>query len=287
MDYTYSELTKLLINATEISQDNNANANSQLYILENGLVFKLFIPESDYLQNVRNLFCLKEYGELKSVKEVVLPVELIRMEEDIIGYFMPYVKGRTLTTFLHDSTILPEKKLNVFVKLASAINKLPEGVYVGDLHAKNVLVDADYEVYLIDIDGFSTENGETFSVPQPLPNVRKKYYNKLGEPIVSRNSDIYCLYSMFIDWIGNGFSLLEGKYRKKYLSYLHHIEGGKLLAHQLKILYNKSDNIISPEAFRQIDVTRIFADEYPEKIKTNKKNTKANLKISLWERRTR
>ena len=177
-------------------------------------------------------------------------------------------------------------KLIVFAKLASVINKLPQGVYIGDLHVNNVLVDSDYEIHLIDIDGFSTENGETLSVPLPLPNIRQKYYNKLGEPIISRNSDIYCIYRMFIDWIGSGFNLLEGKYRKNYLSYLHKIEGGELLTHQLRRLYHRTENIVSSEDFLQIDVTRIFADNYPAQILMNKENTNANLQISLWERKT-
>ena len=106
IDYIFQELIDLLKDAKEISQQNNTSANSQLYIFENGLVFKLYIPKSDYLRNVKNLLLLKEYHELKKVKEVVLLMELIWMQDNIVGYFMTCVKGRTMASFLHDPAIV-------------------------------------------------------------------------------------------------------------------------------------------------------------------------------------
>ena len=185
IEYTYQELKGLLKNAKEISQKDNLNANAKLFILENDIVFKMYIPESDdYLRNIKNILILKKCYALKSIEEIVLPVELIKLEDKIIGYFMPYIKGKTMASFLYDPVITNKHKVEAFSKLASVINNLPRDIFIGDLHIENVLICSNYDIRLVDIDGFSIEYGEKLTVPTPLPNIIGKYYDYYGNPVI-------------------------------------------------------------------------------------------------------
>ena len=284
MDYTLQELSELVKNAKEISQKDNVNANAKLFILEKNVVFKMYIPQSEeYLRNVKNLLLLKKSFELKEIKEIVLPIELVRLNNKIIGYLMPYVKGQTLETFLYDSLVDQKNKVEVFRKLARVVSILPNCIYIGDLHMRNVIVSSNFEIHLIDIDGFSVEDGELLTVPTPLPHISGKYYNNAEVPIISKNSDIFCVYHMYMQWIGQGIDILESDYREQYFSFLSDNNQCDLLLENLKVLYTCRENIITPKVFESPPIDHISWENFLKKFLIQEQNENAIHVIeSFW-----
>lgn len=285
IDYTFQELIELLKDAKEISQKDNINANAKLFILENDVIFKMYIPQSEeYMRNVNNLLLIKKCFALKQIEEIVLPIELVKLNDKIIGYLMPYVRGQTLESFLYESSTIQKYKVEVFSKLADIISNLPRGVYIGDLHMRNIIVSLNYDIHLIDIDGFSMENGELLTVPTPLPDIVGKYYDFEGKPIISRNSDIFCVYHMFMQWVGNGFDILESDYRESYFDFLSGVEECKTLFDELRTLYDRTDNVISAKNFLLPSIEQITLGNFMKKTKICEENEKANNMLEYYWR---
>lgn len=285
IEYSYHNLEELFVHAKEISQKENINANSKLYVVNDEIVFKMYLPETkEYLRNLNNLFIIREIQELKKIEELVLPTALIKLNKNVIGYFMPYIKGKSLCNYLLDLSVDNKQKLYVFTQLAKVIEWLPSGIHIGDLHANNIIVDQHNKIHLIDIDGFSIDGGEQLSVPTPLPYVVGKYCNREGHPIISKNSDIYCVFQLFLRYILQGFDIMDSEYMGKYISFLKYIEGCELLIKELELLYCLDDNVLDVETFVNLSVDKISLNVFWEKSNLKTKNRIASYILkNFWE----
>ena len=248
-EYTRAELAALIENAPKLSQEGNDNANADLFLLGD-TVLKLFFQSAPRTRdNICNLLAMRRTPALFHIDGLALPKELIRCEGRIVGYRMPYISGVTLYRYLTDRTSPFQQKLGVFKQLADVINRLPQGVYIGDLHAGNVMVDAARKAYVIDTDGFSFRDGAMIPIALPLPEIPGKYRTPEGEPIVSRNSDIFCLLHIFLSFLSNGTDVLLCGYGEEYLRYLRGTTVPKALADALEAALSPSENAIPADAF--------------------------------------
>ena len=283
-EYSYYTLEYLLNHSNEISQEGNINANSKLFILNNGIVFKMYLPKRPYLQNLNNLLLIKERKELNAIPELVLSTELVKFNHNIIGYLMPYIKGQKLFAYLSNSSITNKQKLQIFTQLSKVINQLPTDIHIGDLHANNIIIDQYHKIHLIDIDGFSLDKGEQLSVPLPLPNILEKYYNTEGKPIISKNSDIYCVFRLFLRYISQGFDLLNSEYKDDYISFLKNTNNFKKLTEELEILYSIKDNVLDNETFCSLSVDEISLNSFFLNSNFAEKNRQASSILrNFWE----
>lgn len=81
----------------KIQQENNFNSYSSLFIVDNEVI-KIYTDRYDKVKfNVITLKLLfKKEKYLRKIKELVLPNKLIKHENNIVGFSMPYIKGLTL-----------------------------------------------------------------------------------------------------------------------------------------------------------------------------------------------
>lgn len=251
-NYKLGELQDMLEGKEEISQENNFNAYTRLFITDEKTVIKLYVSSPERAQrNIENLMLLRNRNDLENLCELVMPTSLISIQNKIVGFSMPYIQGCSLNTFLSDRHISDKLKFSVFEQLAHLICKMPEDVFMGDLHGGNVLVDSDCKIHLIDIDGFSLKDGYQMTVPH-LPDVDRKYKRADGTDIISRESDIYCFYRLFLYWISDSPLALEEYHRGQYLQYL--LENGaaqELVSDIERLFFQKIPNTLNFHLTRQ------------------------------------
>lgn len=145
-----------------ISQEGNINANSELFI--NGdMVLKVYFGEDKInqynLSVIRNIFRKRE--SLDKISELVLPGDLLIYNGKTVGFSMPYVKGNTLYDIFRYNLLDKKEIKELFIKLLNTIHsfsKLPFDFYLGDLHEKNVILDDNLNINIIDCDSFIINN---------------------------------------------------------------------------------------------------------------------------------
>lgn len=245
----------------EISQADNLNATAHLFIQNNGLLYKKYFDFNDLTKkNIDNILVISENRQLKEISELAFPVSIVASEGQTVGYIMPYYEGMTMKDYLEDNTAAPESKLSCFKQLANVILKLPDNIIIGDFHLKNVIVDNQGLIHLIDLDGFSVK--ESHILTCPLVHMvkrderlqRSKYFSG-NEVAVSRETDILCFYEAFLYFlIGNiYFSMYSPKCFCDYLFYLEKMSFPKGVINDIRMLFSDEPNRISSAAFSEIN----------------------------------
>lgn len=198
----------------ELSQEGNENAYTRLFLVRgtNNLAKICYKNERLWEKNITNLrFMCRELNPVL-FPELVFPTSLIEHDGRIVGYSMPYIEGETLSERIrsrHESKFLV---MRWFDQIGSLINRLPNGIYIGDLHGGNIIIDRTSHVRLIDIDGFSVERENIMTCPMHyndflLRNLPyEKYYNPDGSTKIGKNSDIYCWFSLIFDYLLDGLN---------------------------------------------------------------------------------
>lgn len=215
----------------EISQAGNLNAYSRLFLLPGKKqVAKVCYKDFDlWHKNMFNLKLIYEQLVALDFPEIVFPTQLLEHNSDIVGYLMPYIEGMSFDEILLQQTASKKIILFVFDQVASVICKLPSNIHLGDLHAKNIIVSKEERVFLIDIDGFSVDNGYHLTCPLDYnstsfnSSTQCKYFSNNRTIRISKNTDIYCLVEMFLIWLLKGINPLRFSKNKfsLFLEYLH------------------------------------------------------------------
>ena len=250
----------------EISQCNNINANTRLFFNEKEVI-KVYTVENEITRkNRKNILAIIDYyDELKKISELVLPKTVYFLKDKIMGFSMEYVEGTTLRTCLLDNSIDDAYKIELFYKMAKFIYELPENIHIGDFHADNVIVTKTGDVKFIDIDGFSIDdNRMSCPIDGIVYDLPSKYYdNNEWQVTVSRNSDIYCFYSMLISFlIGfNNYKIIECSIMKKCVSFLCKTNLSEKCTRQLLNLFNEEPNVIEPDTIKYIKKDRTLSYE--------------------------
>lgn len=241
----------------EISQEENLNANSRLWIQRDGTLFKEYVTYDNVTsENIDNLFLISSSEKLRKIPEISMPLAIYEEQGRIAGYLMEYHDMKSFAYYLN--TREHSVVLRAFQQIAMVINKLPRGVYIGDLHAGNVLVNEN-DIRIIDVDGFSLKQGHEMTCP--LKNFsdysvffKKKYRNKNGDFFVSRDSDIACLLWLFLSYImgTNPFNYTETEL-KRYIAFLADSGIPKGLSRMLTRMMSPRHNCLIPGAFSKIN----------------------------------
>lgn len=149
---------------TPIIQNDNYNANSTLFI-HNGSVIKIY--DGDDTRNKYNISVINDVfsklPHLKTIKELVLPEELLIYNGHTVGFSMSYIKGITLKEIIDNNLYNDAAIKNIFVELLRIINSLktlPFNFSIGDLHEKNVIIDEEGKINIIDADSFIIDNNK-------------------------------------------------------------------------------------------------------------------------------
>lgn len=268
----------------EISQQDNWNANARLWIQSDNTVFKQYIKwNRTTRKNINTLLEVSQNKTLYAFPEIVMPINIYRTKKGICGYTMPYCEGISMEEFLVSPLVDIKAQLFSLISLANVIRKLPERVYIGDLHGANVLVEKNGKIHIIDIDGFSIQGCEIscpFSQKVKEKGIEKlkKYQHWNGKFKISRNSDIFCFYMLVLKWISKvdvfQFEKIE---IYLYLQYLEQMEFPIGIINSIYNLYSNKRNSIEIDDFYQIDLEKL--EQYRYVAFVNSKENQITVKI--------
>ena len=165
-----------ILRITEISQADNLNATTRLWIQPGGLVYKQYVTWNyTTLRNILSLLVVGRNKKLHAIPQVVTAKKIIFRGPIPAGYLMEYCPGQTLWAFLTGDTVSQSAQRDRFQELAEVISKLPRGIFIGDLHAFNVIVPENSPIRIIDIDGFSFTGNEISCPMAFVPGARQLY----------------------------------------------------------------------------------------------------------------
>lgn len=257
-----------LIYNNEISQENNLNATTRLWIQENKTVYKQYVIYNELTKkNIDNLLKIASNRALCGLPELSLPLEIYSNGDRVEGYLMEYHDMKSLMHYLTGKN--HSVVLMAFQRLASLINKLPLDVYIGDLHAENVLVNEN-EIRIIDIDGFSLKHGHKISCPlESCSNhsifFYKKYCDRVGNFSISRDSDIACVLWLLLNYLMgvNPFNYAEAEL-KRYMDFLKELGLPRDLYEMMMRMMSPKHNYLIPEAFTAIPIEMLSQCSYKQ-----------------------
>lgn len=239
----------------KIQQENNFNSYSSLFIVDNEVI-KIYTDRYDKVKfNVITLKLLfKKEKYLRKIKELVLPNKLIKHKNNIVGFSMPYIKGLTLEEIINNNSYSEKEIEEIFIKILNVIielSKLPFDFCLADLHEKNVIVDSNKNIHLIDCDGFVIDDNQMVIDGSILMGKYLEQKNK-DEDLngVSVSGDYFCLLCMVINYIFKNkihtiddlkdFSeYLDDKYLNKIITRASDIKNFKLTQSDIEMLFSQ------------------------------------------------
>ena len=254
----------------EISQKDNYNSCARLFITEDRKhVIKLFDGiEHKTAEGTRFEFIGSAGKNLDTIQQITklhnyidksvfaLPEALIEYRGTIVGYVMPYVNGLDLFQAIDNYCLTPYQKSQVFNALAEAIIGLPKGIYIGDLHSHNIIIDSALKVTIIDLDGFSLQKKWLQSCPlQNIQGLPSKYYSRDGGILVSKDTDILCLFRLYFLCSFCGHDLLRfpiEQISKTLPAYYSSIGANNRFVDAVSKLFTESPNIVYSDMFSAI-----------------------------------
>lgn len=260
----------------EISQADNSNANSRLWIQSDGTVLKQYVLSNDITEkNIQILKRVVKMKQLRAIKQLALPCGIVTSNRNIIGYTMPYCHGVTLEEAITTGACPPQVILTAFESLARVINQLPKQFRIGDLHGKNVLVEEFGEIHIIDIDGCSLLPKYVMSCPMAgffhhvvVGNVHK-YWTDNGMVRVSKDTDIFCFFLLFLRWImqNSSFTAFSPLEMYHYFDYLKAKGFPNEIVEMILHLSEEGPNLLISEFFQKIDISKLESFTYQQFIK--------------------
>lgn len=239
----------------KIQQENNFNSYSSLFIVDNEVI-KIYTDRYDKVKfNIITLELLfKKEKYLRKIKELVLPNKLIKHKNNIVGFSMPYIKGLTLEEIINNNSYSEKEIEEIFIKILNVIielSKLPFDFCLADLHEKNVIVDSNKNIHLIDCDGFVIDDNQMVIDGSILMGKYLEQKNK-DEDLngVSVSGDYFCLLCMVINYIFKNkihtiddlkdFSeYLDDKYLNKIITRASDIKNFKLTQSDIEMLFSQ------------------------------------------------
>lgn len=256
----------------EISQKENLNANTHLWIQSNGTVYKQYAIYNEVTdKNISNLTKIMKIKSLKHIPELSLPLAVYSNSDGKVdGYLMEYHNMHPLSHYIDERNHMVV--LKAFQQLSDVIDKLPKTVYIGDLHAGNVLVGQE-SIRLIDIDGFSLKYGHKISCPLDAFSghsifYQRKYCDRMGNFYISRDSDICCVLWLFLSYLmeTNPFDYTEDELRHYFL-FLKDLGLPQDLYKMVNCMMSPKRNYLIPSVFEKVPMQMLDCCSYKEYVR--------------------
>lgn len=183
-----------------IKQDYNLNSYSELFICDDD-VYKIYTKDFDLVEQNINILnnIFTKYNELSNIKELVLPNKYLLYNSHIVGFTMPYIKGKTFFDIMNDKKYDREYIKNIFIKLIKLLDKFKKLSFefsIGDLHERNIIIDKNDNINIIDCDSFILDNNTVKSDDG-------KYYRKYNIDSI-KYGDYYAIFCMMCMYIFKG-----------------------------------------------------------------------------------
>lgn len=243
---------------------NTRHIEGSFYIYNNELL-KSFINSQTWIDNFTNdkhinlLTLEKQEKTLKQIEELLLPTNIITLNNNFIGYTMPLLtNSKSYNQILQNSKIDFQTKIELLIKLGKILEKLEkitnDKVHIGDLHESNILLTNDYQTKIIDIDSLSLNNGIYFPSKYIvesliLEDFSEKYKifkknERIEKVRYTKNTDIYCYIIIILNTLANFkmHRLLETEFFD-YIDYLETIGLPYKFLNTISKIYSTGENI--------------------------------------------
>ena len=239
---------------------------------------------TDYLNNKRYvLSSLLYYKDKIDIQNLVLPNELIEVDDKLKGYTMDYIQGVTLEKKLVSNKVTIDKKIKFLKDLGKILEDMKvlrkeqhiENFYLNDLHEKNILVDDRNIIHFVDIDSvqiFSSKPFPSKYLQEYLPinnflNKYKWYYGLTwGDFWANENTEIYCYIIIILNMLLNTQSYrLKINQLLEYLNIMEDLGIPKELTEIFSRIYSYNENINPYEMLDEL--SPYLKNNGPDKIK--------------------
>lgn len=136
-----------------------------------------------------------------------IPIEMFSRTpiEIFEGVGMDYISSQTLYKKFrrNKDTVLLFGILDTVSRSVMQIHQDPRNIVISDLHAQNIIVDRDYNPYIVDIDSCKIDGIKNDTAPVGLKNYLSKrgLYISLSELETTSNTDRFCLLIMALDML--------------------------------------------------------------------------------------
>lgn len=257
-------------------QKNIIHTESELYIIEKSEQWKkhqkmllkyFYVNEGEYFSN--KLFTINTLINNTSVidiNELILPIELAVVDNEVIGYIMPFIENKNLLTLLQDFKVSLEKKKDYLTQVGQIIHKVhtvsdfQDDLFLGDIHEANFIVEPNEDkVYAVDSDSFKVKNNLPFpskylaTNPNILSMQHKYPINEDGFHIPNKNSDLLCYTFMILNTISrNQLQKIPTDEYYDYLDYLSTIGFGENFLNVCGRIYTNASNVSPLPYFDEI-----------------------------------
>lgn len=200
LELSDKDIEKIFVN--RIIQSENFNSYSELFIYNNE-VYKIYLKNPELSkQNIDTIIKLFEYkNEVSQIKEIVLPRKLLVYNNQIVGYKMPLIKGTLLIDVLQYEKLDKTTIKSYFIQLLRIINQTRSFSFqfsFNDLHEKNIIIDKDGNLNIIDSDGFVINN-KMYREQNII--VYGKYLNNSITTKEPNSIDYICLLCMILNYL--------------------------------------------------------------------------------------
>lgn len=200
LELSDKDIEKIFVN--RIIQSENFNSYSELFIYNNE-VYKIYLKNPELSkQNIDTIIKLFEYkNEVSQIKEIVLPRKLLVYNNQIVGYKMPLIKGTLLIDVLQYEKLDKTTIKSYFIQLLRIINQTRSFSFqfsFNDLHEKNIIIDKDGNLNIIDSDGFVINNN---MYREQNTIVYGKYLNNSITTKEPNSIDYICLLCMILNYL--------------------------------------------------------------------------------------
>lgn len=220
------------------------NTEGNLYLINQngniGVLKKLYHIDDDIYAN--KLYTISKLNNSKDYlpPSFCLPDSFVSVDDEIIGFTMPYIEGDNLTSILKNDKIKPKDKIKYLKQIGEMLESLDgirkytevNDIYLNDLHDSNFVIDKKDNVHVIDLDSAKIGNNMTMPSRFLMPGsiivnapLKYKIDNRSDLHIPSKNTDLYCYNMIIMNYLYGNSSLVLSSLDEyyKYLNYLEDI----------------------------------------------------------------
>ena len=212
------------------------------------------------IKTIKNLIELKH---TINIKELVLPENLVAIDNEIGGYTMELVPSISLEEALLSNEIDIEQKIKYLYQIGEILEKMDyvrkytniKEFYLNDIHENNFIIDVNTNsIRVVDMDSckindnLTTTIGSKYLQPDTIITKIPKY--KQDENFVygcsyipSKDTDLYCYIIIILNFIyGGGIEKLSLEELYDYFEYLISIGVNQELINTFKKILSNSQN---------------------------------------------
>lgn len=218
VNYTREEFEKL----EKILLGGIFHGEGEIYKVGDVAIKRLYSSRGLYFSN--KLYTINTLIDKKDslfVDGMVFPEKLLTVDEEAVGFTMPYIEGKNLGSVLKDDKVDILVKIGLLKQVGQILEKMAEvrkenkisNYFLNDLHENNFIVDKNGLVHVIDLDSCSVYSNTPFgtkyvTILSPLKDFLSKYrlieeYSCGGEFIPSLETDLYCYCIMILNLFSN------------------------------------------------------------------------------------